>query len=211
MPCVPRRRGRLSTQEELRAGRALAVAHRGPADGRAGRRRRKRLPREQAPRPRGGVLYDSAKSALAKTSVPARLRARSRLRRQAAGQRRVAGGVRGRADVRSAPAVDASAVTPALPASPAGHQPRRCLLLHDRPAVAGRRRRPMSTTTEAIRNGVDTEQLFGTLDAIKADTSLARFQFRARGTAGSTERTTVRQSATSTPPTRRTHRGPRSS
>jgi uncharacterized OsmC-like protein len=38
----------------------------------------------------------------------------------------------------------------------------------------------MSTTAEAIRNGVDTEQLFGTLDAIKADPSLARFQFRAR-------------------------------
>jgi uncharacterized OsmC-like protein len=38
----------------------------------------------------------------------------------------------------------------------------------------------MSTTTEAVRNGVDTEQLFGTLDAIKADPTLARFQFRAR-------------------------------
>jgi hypothetical protein len=38
----------------------------------------------------------------------------------------------------------------------------------------------VSTTTEAIRNGVDTEQLFGTLDAIKANPSLARFQFRAR-------------------------------
>ena len=38
----------------------------------------------------------------------------------------------------------------------------------------------MSTTAETIRNGVDTEQLFGTLDAIKADPSLARFQFRAR-------------------------------
>jgi uncharacterized OsmC-like protein len=38
----------------------------------------------------------------------------------------------------------------------------------------------MSTTTEAIRNGVDTEQLFGTLDALKADPSLAKFQFRAR-------------------------------
>jgi hypothetical protein len=33
---------------------------------------------------------------------------------------------------------------------------------------------------DAIRNGVDTEQLFGTLGAIKADPSLARFQFRAR-------------------------------
>jgi hypothetical protein len=38
----------------------------------------------------------------------------------------------------------------------------------------------MSTTVETTRNGVDTEQLFGTLDAIKADPSLARFQFRAR-------------------------------
>jgi hypothetical protein len=39
----------------------------------------------------------------------------------------------------------------------------------------------MSTTaTETVRNGVDTEQLFGTLDAIKADPPLAKFQFRAR-------------------------------
>ena len=38
----------------------------------------------------------------------------------------------------------------------------------------------MSTTAETIRNGVDTAQLYGTLDAIKADPSLARFQFRAQ-------------------------------
>ena len=38
----------------------------------------------------------------------------------------------------------------------------------------------MRTTADTIHNGVDTEQLFGTLDAIKADPSLARFQFRAR-------------------------------
>lgn len=38
----------------------------------------------------------------------------------------------------------------------------------------------MSTTAEAVRNGVDTAQLFGTLDAVKADPSIARFQFRAR-------------------------------
>ena len=38
----------------------------------------------------------------------------------------------------------------------------------------------MSTTADAVRNGVDTGQLFGTLDAIKSDPSLARFQFRAR-------------------------------
>jgi len=38
----------------------------------------------------------------------------------------------------------------------------------------------VSTTADAVRNGVDTGQLFGTLDAIKSDPSLARFQFRAR-------------------------------
>jgi uncharacterized OsmC-like protein len=52
----------------------------------------------------------------------------------------------------------------------------------------------MSTTTETIRNGVDTEQLFGTLDAVKADPSLAKFQFRARNRwiNGSHNRTTIR-------------------
>ena len=52
----------------------------------------------------------------------------------------------------------------------------------------------MSTTASAIRNGVDTDQLFGTLDAIKADPSLARFQFRAqnRWIGGSHNRTTIR-------------------
>jgi uncharacterized OsmC-like protein len=52
----------------------------------------------------------------------------------------------------------------------------------------------MSTTTEAIRNGVDTEALFGTLDAIKADPTLARFQFRARNhwIAGAHNQTRIR-------------------
>jgi uncharacterized OsmC-like protein len=52
----------------------------------------------------------------------------------------------------------------------------------------------MATTASAIRNGVDTQQLFGTLDAIKADPSLARFQFRARNRwiDGSHNRTTIR-------------------
>ena len=52
----------------------------------------------------------------------------------------------------------------------------------------------MSTTASAIRNGVDTDQLFGTLDVIKADPSLARFQFRAqnRWIGGSHNRTTIR-------------------
>ena len=52
----------------------------------------------------------------------------------------------------------------------------------------------MSTTTAAMRNGVDTDQLFGTLDAIKADPSIAKFQFRARNRwiDGAHNRTTIR-------------------
>ena len=52
----------------------------------------------------------------------------------------------------------------------------------------------MSSTTETVRNGVDTQQLFGTLDAIKAEPSLARFQFRARNRwiDGAHNRTTIR-------------------
>lgn len=37
----------------------------------------------------------------------------------------------------------------------------------------------MTTTTETIRNGIDTTTLFGTLDAIKDNPDLATFQFRA--------------------------------
>jgi uncharacterized OsmC-like protein len=53
----------------------------------------------------------------------------------------------------------------------------------------------MSTTAEAaIRNGIDTTVLFGTLDAIKADPSIATFQFRARNRwlGGAHNRTTIR-------------------
>lgn len=52
----------------------------------------------------------------------------------------------------------------------------------------------MSRTTETVRNGVDIPQLFGTLDAIKAEPSLARFQFRARNRwiDGAHNRTTIR-------------------
>src|SRR6187431_1653962 len=35
------------------------------------------------------------------------------------------------------------------------------------------------TNTTLIRNGVDTEQVYGTLDALKAQPELARFEFRA--------------------------------
>jgi uncharacterized OsmC-like protein len=37
----------------------------------------------------------------------------------------------------------------------------------------------VSTTATPVRNGVDTGQLFGTLDAVKAQPELAKFQFRA--------------------------------
>jgi uncharacterized OsmC-like protein len=53
----------------------------------------------------------------------------------------------------------------------------------------------MSTTAETtIRNGVDTAQLYATLDAIKADPKLAKFQFRARNRwiGGAHNRTTIR-------------------
>ena len=52
----------------------------------------------------------------------------------------------------------------------------------------------MSTTLDTRRNGVDTEQLFGTLDLIKAQPELARFQFRAtnRWIGGSHNRSTIR-------------------
>jgi len=37
----------------------------------------------------------------------------------------------------------------------------------------------MTTIDNAVRNGVDTATLFATLDAVKGDTDLAKFQFRA--------------------------------
>ena len=38
----------------------------------------------------------------------------------------------------------------------------------------------MTTVTSTIRNGVDTGQMYGTLDAIKAQPELGRFEFRVR-------------------------------
>ena len=52
----------------------------------------------------------------------------------------------------------------------------------------------MSTITDTIRNGVDTEVMFGTLDAIKAQPELGTFQFRARNRwlGGSHNRSTIK-------------------
>jgi uncharacterized OsmC-like protein len=51
----------------------------------------------------------------------------------------------------------------------------------------------MTTITETIRNGVDTQQMYGTLDAIKAQPELGRFEFRASNhwIAGAHNRTTI--------------------
>ena len=52
----------------------------------------------------------------------------------------------------------------------------------------------MTAVTDTIRNGVDTEQLFSTLDLIKDQPELARFQFRAtnRWIDGSHNRSTIK-------------------
>ena len=52
----------------------------------------------------------------------------------------------------------------------------------------------MSPVLDRIRNGVDSEQMYGTLDAIKADPSLGVFQFRAtnRWIDGSHNRSTIK-------------------
>jgi uncharacterized OsmC-like protein len=52
----------------------------------------------------------------------------------------------------------------------------------------------MSTVTDTIRNGVDTDVMFGTLDAIKSQPELATFQFRAanRWIDGAHNRSTIK-------------------
>jgi uncharacterized OsmC-like protein len=53
----------------------------------------------------------------------------------------------------------------------------------------------MTTSTDAVRNGVDTSTLFATLDAIKQQPDLARFQFRARNVwlGGAHNRSTIEE------------------
>jgi len=52
----------------------------------------------------------------------------------------------------------------------------------------------VTTVTDALRNGVDTEKLFATLDLIKVQPELARFQFRAtnRWIDGAHNRSTIK-------------------
>jgi uncharacterized OsmC-like protein len=52
----------------------------------------------------------------------------------------------------------------------------------------------MTKLVEKVRNGVDTEQMFGTLDAIRAQPELARFRFRAtnRWIDGAHNRSTIK-------------------
>lgn len=51
----------------------------------------------------------------------------------------------------------------------------------------------MTTTENPVRNGVDTATLFATLDAVKGDTEIAKFQFRAtnRWVSGTHNRSTI--------------------
>jgi uncharacterized OsmC-like protein len=51
----------------------------------------------------------------------------------------------------------------------------------------------MTSTETAIRNGVDTATLFATLDAVKGDNDIAKFQFRAtnRWVSGTHNRSTI--------------------
>jgi uncharacterized OsmC-like protein len=52
----------------------------------------------------------------------------------------------------------------------------------------------VTQVTDRVRNGVDTGQMFGTLDAIKAQPELGRFQFRAtnRWIGGAHNRSTIK-------------------
>ena len=51
----------------------------------------------------------------------------------------------------------------------------------------------MSITENHVRNGVDTATLFATLDAVKGDTDIAKFRFRATNTwiSGTHNRSTI--------------------
>ena len=55
-------------------------------------------------------------------------------------------------------------------------------LASDRPTPAPEKENTMSTTTSPVqpRNGVDVPTLFATLDAVKADPEIGKFQFRVR-------------------------------
>ena len=52
----------------------------------------------------------------------------------------------------------------------------------------------MTAVADTIRNGVDTETMFGTLDLIKAQPELAKFEFRAtnRWIDGAHNRSTIK-------------------
>jgi uncharacterized OsmC-like protein len=63
-----------------------------------------------------------------------------------------------------------------------------------RDVPANRKEQHVSTTIEQSRNGVETQTLFATLDAVKAQPELGAFQFRARNRwiAGAHNRSTIK-------------------
>ena len=92
----------------------------------------------------------------------------------------------------AATAATAAAATTAATTASAAPPP----VAYTGPEPAAATLRPMTTTTltPPVRNGVDTAQVFGTLDAIKAQPELARFQFRAtnRWIDGAHNRSTIK-------------------
>ena len=79
-----------------------------------------------------------------------------------------------------------AAPLPALYQAATGGQPPPCLLRADHTGrdpdktEGGSKVTQVTEAPDTIRNGVDTAQLFGTLDAVKAQPELAKFQFRVR-------------------------------
>ena len=61
----------------------------------------------------------------------------------------------------------------------------------------------MTIMENPVRNGVDTATLFATLDAVKGNPDIAKFQFRATNTLDQRNAQPARPSTASTAPCRR--------
>ena len=200
---LPRRRG-----EGVRARRPARARPRVPGARRAGRRR-------LAGRPLAGGGGGGARRAAARRGRPARCGGRPAPRRR--GLRRGGTAARRAAGPRRAEIAPQSGnqrlgrfreglparlpacqyVHPAIPPTrkwvvapmPRKRLGRGCAQPHnDRGGLE------VSVVTDTIRNGVDTEKMFATLDLIKAQPELAKFQFRAtnRWIDGSHNRSTIK-------------------
>ena len=85
-------------------------------------------------------------------------------------------------------------------------RPRTANLYRERTPIARsnhQRRKSMTIAENPVRNGVDTATLFATLNAVKGDPDIAKFQFRATNTLGERHPQPDRRSTASTAPSRR--------